>query len=85
MERPLCSCHEEPMLWNRDLRLLAGGRWHCRIHNRAWARARYAANPEPKRATNRAFYEANALQTNMRRWRNYHRNRQAVLEERANG
>lgn len=53
---PKCECHGEPMRWNRDPGLKAGGRWRCRVTEPAvpcppgWHPARWAelvaAEPE---------------------------------------
>lgn len=35
-ERPKCECHDEPMYWNKDARLRAGGSWRCAARDREW-------------------------------------------------
>jgi hypothetical protein len=38
--RPLCSCHDEPMIWNKNRKLRNGGGWRCyvklRENNQRW-------------------------------------------------
>lgn len=33
---PDCECHGEPLLWMRNTRLAADGRWRCRVQMREW-------------------------------------------------
>jgi hypothetical protein len=35
---PDCKCHDRPMLWQRDVKLTAGGRFRCRSRIREWQR-----------------------------------------------
>lgn len=37
-ERHECVCHGEPMYWNKDARLKAGGSWRCAVADREWRR-----------------------------------------------
>ena len=30
---PKCHCHGEPMYWQKDKRLRAGGYWHCAVRH----------------------------------------------------
>lgn len=46
--RPTCTCHDEPMYWNKDGRLPAGGRWYCAAKHRAHQRERYERMSGPK-------------------------------------
>lgn len=48
MDAPLCKCHNEPLLWNRDQRYRAGGFWKCRIHRRKIDKDRYEKDPRSK-------------------------------------
>ena len=54
--RPGCPCHGEPMYWNKDLRLPAGGYWRCAVVQRDRVRARYHRDPARKLATARSYY-----------------------------
>lgn len=85
MDTPRCECHGEPMLWNRKPSRRCGGTWHCRVVHNERHRRRHAANPEPRRARMRAYYEENALAILMKKQLRDHRNRQAELEAQLNG
>lgn len=39
--RPSCSCHDEPMYWNRDTRYDKGGFFYCAEVQRQRCRDRY--------------------------------------------
>lgn len=41
MERPICKCHGERMLWHVSKRYRAGGFWYCGERNRETKRERY--------------------------------------------
>lgn len=69
-EIPTCECHGVEMCWNRDVRCHAGGFWYCRIRQREFQRAYYAANGFAKCVQNAE---------------RYHRRRLADLEARLNG
>ena len=67
---PVCECHGEPMWWNKDASMKAGGRWRCVVKKREYDRANrekkreydrayHAANREKKSEYGRAYYEAN--------------------------
>lgn len=43
---PECECHGEPMLWTRDLALIANGRFRCRMMMREQQRAMRQARSE---------------------------------------
>ena len=56
MEKPSCECHGQAMYWQRDVRLKAGGWWECGEKRRQISRARYAKDPEARRAEVRDYY-----------------------------
>lgn len=56
VEHPVCPCHSEPMLWQKDRNLRAGGWWACRVKRQqynatrraqriAWAKAKKERDP----------------------------------------
>ena len=57
---PVCECHDEPMLWNKDARKRAGGFWRCRIKtrkkDREYKRRYRKDNPEKIRARELDYY-----------------------------
>ena len=56
---PDCSCHGEPMWWNKDASRKGGGRWMCVVQRRE-SDARYRkANPEKHRENFARWRKAN--------------------------
>lgn len=52
-DRPRCECHGELMLWAKNPRYTAGGRWKCRRKDTQSSSLWAAANPEKRRASAR--------------------------------
>lgn len=42
---PICKCHNELMMWDKDNRLRLNGRWKCKEKNRQSSRKYRKNNP----------------------------------------
>ena len=57
--RPLCTCHDLPMRWNKRKDLRAGGFWRCIAADRASHRRWRESHREERAASLRAWQQAN--------------------------
>jgi len=56
---PLCECHNEPMLWNKNTRCRAGGSWYCAVKAREGARRYKKVHRDRVSESDRRYREAN--------------------------
>lgn len=59
LERPQCECHGKTMGWQKDPKMIPGGRWICAETYRSRQRKYFKENRETKRERDRLYYAAN--------------------------
>lgn len=64
-EIPSCSCHGEPMEWNKDSRLETGGYWRCKVKH-ASSRGRYTKSEKGRAAQRRYQFSEKGLASRRR-------------------